>query len=120
MYEELKSYITEKYYESGSDTFASLVKDKMDYKKIEKESTSLWHACNYHNTAEKAENQTACGLQIWLFDYKTLHFAYKSGLSFTKLYFLNTKTASRITKWHLVLIFSYVRYVVGEYSTKNF
>src|SRR5574344_2721975 len=77
-----------------------------DYKEIERESTSLWHACNYHNTAEKTENQTACGLQIWLFDYKTLHFTYKSGFSFTKLYFLNTKTAFRITKWHLVLLLS--------------
>ncbi len=38
MYEELKGYVTGKYYESGRDTFASLVKDKMDALNLEREA----------------------------------------------------------------------------------
>ena len=67
-----------------------------DYKKIERESTSLWHACNYHNTAEKTENQTACGLQMWLLVYKT-------GISDTKVAFRLQIFTFQIQKLHFEL-----------------
>ena len=51
-----------------------------DYKKIERESTSLWYAVFYYNTSIKTENQTAFGLQ-------KLHLVYKTGFSITKTAF---------------------------------
>ena len=51
-----------------------------DYKKIERESTSLWHTVFYYHTSIKTENQTAFGLQ-------KLHLAYKTCISDTKVAF---------------------------------
>lgn len=53
-----------------------------DYKNIERESTSIWHTRFSHDILEKRKNQTAFGLQMW-------PFIFKSGFS-------NTKTAFRL------------------------
>jgi len=51
-----------------------------DYKKIERELTSVWHAHFYYNTSEKRKNQPASWLQKWLL-------AFKDGFSDTKTAF---------------------------------
>ena len=51
-----------------------------DYKKIERESTSLWHAHFYYHTSLKVKNQTAFGLQ-------KSHLVYKTCISITKVAF---------------------------------
>ena len=51
-----------------------------DYKNIERESISVWHARFFHDTPDKQKNQTAFGLQKWLLGFK-------SGFSVTKTAF---------------------------------
>jgi ABC-type nickel/cobalt efflux system permease component RcnA len=67
-----------------------------DYKKIERESTSVWHAHFYHDTSEKRKNQTASWLQKWLF-------VFKSGISNTKTAFRLQTFSCQFTKWRLAL-----------------
>jgi len=60
-----------------------------DYKKIERELTSLGRARFYHNTSEERKNQTASGLQ-------KLRFVFKTGIS-------DTKTAFRLQIFNCLL-----------------
>jgi len=74
-----------------------------DYKKIERESTSLWYAVFYYHTAEKPGNQTAFGLQMLLFIYKT-------GFSITKVAFRLQIFTCQLQTLHLVLQSGISRY----------
>ena len=67
-----------------------------DYKKIERESTSIWHTVFYYHTWIKAENQTAFGLQ-------KLHLAYKTGFLITKTAFRLQTSTCRLQTLHFGL-----------------
>ena len=76
--------------------------------KIERESTSLWCACQGHHIRKERPwtgciscTNAASRLQIW-------HLAYKTGVSFTNMQFSIYKQASRLTNWHLGLQLSQV------------
>jgi len=74
-----------------------------DYKKIERESTSLCNAVFYYHTSIKAKNQTAFGLQMLLFIYKT-------GFSITKVAFRLQIFTCPLQTLHLVLQSGFSRY----------
>jgi hypothetical protein len=65
-------------------------------KKIERESTSVWHAHFYHDASGKRKNQTAPWLQKWLL-------VFKSGISDTKTAFRLQIFICQFTIWHLGL-----------------
>ena len=64
--------------------------------KIEREITSIWHAHFSYDTPENLKNQTAFGLQKWLFNFKT-------GFSDTKTAFRLQIFNCRLQRWLLAL-----------------
>lgn len=67
-----------------------------DYKKIERESTSLWHVLIYYDTSIKAKNQTA-------FELQKLHLIYKTGFSNTKVAFRLQIFSCQLQTLHFII-----------------